>query len=62
MKKIRKAQRPVSADAIARLADQGKDISRFFKNQGRIVQPIQPVNVDVTAGKLEELSHLVHRT
>ena len=55
MKKTPKAQRPVSADAIARLADQGKDISRFFKGQGRMVQPIQRVNVDLTAGMLEEL-------
>ena len=56
MKKTRKsAQKPVSADAIARLAEQGKDVSRFFKGQGRMVQPIQRVNVDVTAGMLEEL-------
>ena len=49
MKKTRKSAKPVSADAIARLADQGKDVSRFFKGQGRMVQPIQRVNVDVTA-------------
>ena len=55
MKKTRKSARPVSADAIARLADQGKNVSRFFKGQGRMVQPIQRVNVDVTAAMLEEL-------
>jgi Ribbon-helix-helix protein, copG family len=55
MKKTRKSARPVSADAIAQLADQGKDISRFFKRQGRMVHPIQRVNVDVTASLLEEL-------
>ena len=55
MKKTRKAGRPVSADTIARLADQGKDISRFFKGEGRMVQPIQRVNVDITASMLEEL-------
>ncbi len=55
MKKTRKTARPVSADAIARLADQGKDISSFFKGKGRMVQPIQRVNVDVTASMLEEL-------
>ena len=53
MKKTHKSSKPVSADAIARLADQGKDVSRFF--QGRMVQPIQRVNVDVTASMLEEL-------
>ncbi len=55
MKKTRKPAKPVSADAIARLADQGKDISGFFKGQGRMVRPIQRVNVDLTANMLEEL-------
>jgi hypothetical protein len=55
MKKTRKSSAPVSAETIARLADQGRDISRFFKRHGRMVQPIQRVNVDVTAGLLEEL-------
>jgi hypothetical protein len=55
MNKTRRPAKPVSADAIARLADQGKNTSRFFKGQGRMVQPIQRVNVDVTAGMLEEL-------
>ena len=44
-----------SAETIARLADRGKDISGFFKGQGRMIQPIQRVNVDLTAGMLEEL-------
>jgi hypothetical protein len=55
MKITCKSGKPVSADAIARLADQGKDVSHFFKGQGRMVQPIQRVNVDVTAAMLEEL-------
>lgn len=55
MKKTRKSVKAVSAEAIARLADQGKDVSRFFKGQGRMVQPIQRVNVDLTASMLEEL-------
>jgi len=55
MKKTRKSTKPVSADTIARLADQGKDVSHFFKGQGRMVQPIRRVNVDVTAAMLEEL-------
>lgn len=55
MKKTRNPARPVSAEEIARLADQGKNVSHFFKGQGRMVQPIQRVNVDVTASMLEEL-------
>ena len=34
MKNTRKPRKPVSAEAIARLADQGKDVSRFFTNTG----------------------------
>ena len=55
MKKIRKPTKPVSADSIARLADRGKNVSGFFKTQGHMVQPIQRVNVDLTAAMLEEL-------
>jgi hypothetical protein len=55
MKRIRKSAKPVSAEAIARLADRGEDVSHFFMGQGRMVQPIQRVNVDVTATMLEEL-------
>jgi hypothetical protein len=64
MKKTHKAGKAVSADAIARLADQGKDISGFFTGDGRMVsggtpqgaaQAIQRVNVDLSAGMLEEL-------
>jgi hypothetical protein len=55
MKSTRNARKPLSAEAIARLADQGKDASRFFTNKGRMMAPIQRVNVDLTAGMLEEL-------
>jgi hypothetical protein len=55
MKKTRKSAKPVSAEAIAKLADRGQDVSHFFRGQGRMVQPIQRVNVDVTATMLEEL-------
>jgi hypothetical protein len=60
MKKTHKSAKPVSAEAIARLADQGKDISGFFKRRGRMVQPIQRVNVDLTAAMLEELDQAAH--
>lgn len=55
MKKTRRSVKPISADAIARLADRGEDVSHFFMGHGRMVQPIQRVNVDVTASMLEEL-------
>jgi len=55
MSKTRKAAQPVPAEAIARLADQGKDVSRFFTNRGRMIQPVQRVNVDFSAAMLGEL-------
>jgi hypothetical protein len=57
MKQAPKKKKPISAEAIARMADQGKDISRFFTNKGRMVYPVQRVNVDFTAEMLEELDH-----
>jgi hypothetical protein len=55
MKHTRKPGTSVSADAIARLAERGKDVSRFFTNRGRMMAPIQRVNVDFTSPMLEEL-------
>ena len=55
MKKTRKPAKAISADAIARLADRGENVTRFFKGSGRMVQPIQRVNVDLTTAMLDEL-------
>jgi hypothetical protein len=55
MNKTRSKKKQPSADAIARLADNGKDVSRFFTNSGKMMKPIQRVNVDFTAAMLEEL-------
>jgi len=55
MKSTRNRRRLVSAEAIARRADQGEDISGFFTNSGRMMPPIQRVNVDFAAPMLSEL-------
>lgn len=55
MENTRRRRKSVSAEAIARLADEGKDVSRFFTNKGRRMGPIQRVNVDLASGMLEEL-------
>jgi hypothetical protein len=55
MKKTRKGRKPTPAEAIARQAEQGKDVSSFFTNTGQMMEPIQRVNVDFTATMLEEL-------
>lgn len=57
MKNILKSKKPVAAEAIAKMADGGKDVSHFFKGDGRMMQPIQRVNVDLTAAVLDELDN-----
>ena len=55
MRSIRKKKRRMSAENIARLADKGKDVSRFFMNEGQMMSPIQRVNVDFASPMLDEL-------
>ena len=57
MKRTRKQKKPVSAENIARLADKGKDVSPFFTNAGRMMGPIQRVNVDFASPMLDELDN-----
>ena len=55
MKKILK-KNAVSAEKIAKEADQGKNISKYFTNKGKMMSPaIQRVNLDVTRNMLKEL-------
>ncbi len=55
MKRIRKRRRGLPAEAIAPRADRGEDVSRFFTNAGRMMEPIRRVNVDFAAPMLREL-------
>jgi muconolactone delta-isomerase len=57
MKSTRHETKPMAAEAIARLADKEKDVSRFFTNKGRMMGPIQRVNVDFAAPMLQELDN-----
>ena len=65
MKKMRKtktAKKPaVSADEIARRADHDEDISEFFTNDGKMMPPIQRVNVDFRREMLTELDVAARR-
>lgn len=54
MKTTRKKNSVPSAENIARRADRGEDVSLFFSN-GRMMPPVQRVNVDFTAPMLFEL-------
>jgi hypothetical protein len=55
MKNTRRPRKTVSAEQIARLAERGNDVSRFFTNTGSMMGPIQRVNVDFTSPMLQEL-------
>ncbi len=55
MPKTLEPPKPNSADEIADLADKGEDISRFFTNTGKMMPPIQRVNVDFALPMLQEL-------
>jgi hypothetical protein len=45
----------LTADAIARKASRGEDISAHFTNKFTVVRPVKRVNVDLTQGMLREL-------
>jgi len=51
----RTGETKISAEGIARLAERGKDVSRFFTNSGRMMEPIRRVNVDFASPMLREL-------
>jgi hypothetical protein len=55
MKDTRSQKKIPTAEAIARVADRGGSVSNFFSNTGRMMGPIQRVNVDFAAPMLEEL-------
>jgi len=55
MKQTSKTRKLTSAEEIARLADRGEDVSRFFTNSGRMMEPIRRVNVDFAPSMLKEL-------
>jgi hypothetical protein len=55
MPKALESPNPPTADEIAELADSGEDISRFFTRKGKMMPPIQRVNVDFALPMLQEL-------
>lgn len=47
-----------TADEIAQMAEEGRDISGYFSNKGKMKYPVQRVNVDFTVGMLNELDSI----
>jgi hypothetical protein len=41
MPKMTQKRKPVSAEAIARIAERGGNVSRFFTGKGKMMPPIQ---------------------
>ena len=58
MKSTHSRKRPVAAEEIANLADKGENVSRFFTGKGRMMTPVQRVNVDFAAPMLSELDEV----
>jgi hypothetical protein len=54
MKRTSKTKRPVPAESIARLADNGQDVSAYFTNKGKMMPPLESVGID--QNMLEELN------
>jgi hypothetical protein len=55
MPKTLEPPKPPTADEIAEMADRGENVSRFFTGKGKMMLPIQRVNVDFTSPMLNEL-------
>jgi hypothetical protein len=59
MKKIsKKTIKKISADEIAKKADKGQNVSKYFSNSGKMKNPVQRVNVDFSHSMLDELDSL----
>jgi len=59
MKRTSKTKRTVSAESIARQADKGQDISAYFTNKGKMMPPLD--GVDLNEDMIEELNEAAKR-
>ena len=51
----RRRKAPKLTEHIARLGEQGKDVSGFFTNRGRMMSPLHTIEVDFPADLLAEV-------
>jgi hypothetical protein len=49
-------KQPVSVESIARLADEGQDVSSYFTNDGKMMPPVEPDEIDPSEDTTEQLS------
>jgi hypothetical protein len=59
MKNVAKKKKVLTADEIAEEAMSGKDISKYFSGDARMMPGIRRVNVDFTQPMLKELDDVV---
>ena len=57
---MKKANKKLSADEIAAMAERGEDISQYFSNKGKKKYPIKRVNVDFNVKMLTELDDIAN--
>lgn len=61
-RRIKSTKRSVAtAEEIARRADSDEGVSEFFTNDGKMMPPIQRVNVDFSRDMLTELDQAARR-
>ena len=56
MKDTCRPKKTVSVEQIARIAEGGNDVLRFLSNTGKMMRPMQRVNVDFESPNVEESS------
>jgi len=61
MKKISKTKPILSAEAIARLADKGQDVSVYFTNKGKMMPPLENLGIELNEEMIEELNDAAKR-
>ena len=61
MKRTSKTKRPIPAESIARLADNGQNISAYFTNKGKMMPPLDTVGIDLNKNLIEELNEAARR-
>lgn len=54
-------KRPVSTESIARLADNGQDVSIYFTNKGKMMPPLDGVGIELNENLLQELNEMAKR-
>jgi hypothetical protein len=61
MKRASKTKRSATAESIARLADNGQDVSAYFTNKGKMMPPLDSIGIDLNKKMIDELNEAARR-